>query len=89
MTLSAIVLEEAYGRGCQSTDDGLLTPLELENVDLHDIEMLVLSHCQMANVMASIGEGVHGMRRAAAVAGARSCRCGERRRQRAFSTGRP
>jgi CHAT domain-containing protein/tetratricopeptide (TPR) repeat protein len=72
MTLSAIVLEEAYGRGRQSTDDGLLTPLELENVDLHGTEMLVLSQCQMANGVASIGEGVYGMRRAAAVAGARS-----------------
>jgi len=72
MTLSAIVLEEAYGRGRQSTDDGLLTPLELENVDLHGTEMLVLSQCQMANGVASIGEGVYGMRRAAAIAGARS-----------------
>ena len=34
--------------------------------------MLVLSQCQMANGVASIGEGVYGMRRAAAIAGARS-----------------
>jgi CHAT domain-containing protein/tetratricopeptide (TPR) repeat protein len=72
MTLSAIVLEEAYGRGGASADDGLLTPLELQNVDLHGTEMLVLSQCQMANGSASAGEGVYGMRRAAAIAGART-----------------
>jgi CHAT domain-containing protein/tetratricopeptide (TPR) repeat protein len=72
MTLSAIVLEEAYGRGGTSSEDGMLTPLELQNVDLRGTEMLVLSQCQMANGAASIGEGVYGMRRAAAIAGART-----------------
>jgi CHAT domain-containing protein len=72
MALSAIVLEEAYGRGNGSGEDGILTPLELQNVDLHGTEMLVLSQCQMANGLASVGEGVYGMRRAAAIAGART-----------------
>ena len=72
MALSAIVLEEAYGRGGASSEDGLLTPLELQNVDLRGTEMLVLSQCQMANGAASVGEGVYGMRRAAAIAGART-----------------
>jgi CHAT domain-containing protein/tetratricopeptide (TPR) repeat protein len=72
MTLSAIVLEEAYGRGGESPDDGILTPLELQNIDLRGTEMLVLSQCQMANGTASVGEGVYGMRRAAAIAGART-----------------
>jgi CHAT domain-containing protein len=72
MGLSAIVLEEAYGRGRDSVDDGMLTATELQNVDLRGTEMLVLSQCQMANGVASIGEGVYGMRRAAAIAGARS-----------------
>jgi CHAT domain-containing protein/tetratricopeptide (TPR) repeat protein len=72
MTQSAIVLEEAYGRGGGSSDDGLLTPIELENVDLRGTEMLVLSQCQMANGVASVGEGVYGMRRAAAIAGAKT-----------------
>ena len=31
--------------------------------------MLVLSQCQMASGMASVGEGVYGMRRAAVIAG--------------------
>jgi CHAT domain-containing protein len=72
MTLSAIVLEEAYGRGGNSTEDGMLTPLELENIDLRGTEMVVLSQCQMAAGVATVGEGVYGMRRAAAIAGART-----------------
>ena len=50
----------------------MLTPLELENIDLRGTEMLVLSQCQMANGSASAGEGVYGMRRAAAIAGAQT-----------------
>ena len=50
----------------------MLTPLELQNIDLHGTEMLVLSQCQMASGVASVGEGVYGMRRAAAIAGAHS-----------------
>src|SRR6185312_7106319 len=69
MSLAAIVLEEAYGRSEGSADDGMLTALELENMDLRGTEMLVLSQCQMASGMASVGEGVYGMRRAAAIAG--------------------
>ena len=72
MALSTIVLEEAYGRGKGSSDDGFLTAVELQNVDLRGTEMLVLSQCQMANGIASVGEGVYGMRRAAAIAGART-----------------
>jgi len=72
MSLSAIVLEEAYGRGAGSTQDGLLTALELETVDLRGTELLVLSQCQMADGVPSSGEGVYGMRRAAAIAGVRT-----------------
>ena len=69
MSLSAIVLEEAYGRGAGSTQDGLLTALELQTLDLQGTEMLVLSQCRMADGVPSSGEGVFGMRRAAAIAG--------------------
>jgi CHAT domain-containing protein/tetratricopeptide (TPR) repeat protein len=69
MSLAAIVLEEAYGRGAGSQDDGMLTALELQNMHLGGTEMLVLSQCQMASGLASVGEGVYGMRRAAAIAG--------------------
>jgi CHAT domain-containing protein/tetratricopeptide (TPR) repeat protein len=72
MSLSAIVLEEAYGRGAGSSQDGLLTALELQTLDLHGSEMLVLSQCQMADGVPSSGEGVFGMRRAAAIAGVKT-----------------
>jgi CHAT domain-containing protein len=72
MSLAAIVLEEAYGRGSGSADDGLLTALELQSMNLQGTEMLVLSQCQMASGAASVGEGVYGMRRAALIAGART-----------------
>jgi CHAT domain-containing protein len=72
MSLSAIVLEEAYGRGGSSSEDGLLTALELQSVDLHGCQMLVLSQCRMADGVPSSAEGVHGMRQAAAIAGVKS-----------------
>jgi CHAT domain-containing protein len=72
MSLSAIVLEEAYGRGGASPQDGLLTALELQSLDLQGTQMLVLSQCRMADGMPSSGEGVFGMRRAAAIAGVRT-----------------
>ena len=72
MSLSAIVLEEAYGRGGVSSQDGWLTALELQTLDLQGTALLVLSQCQMAGGVASSGEGVYGMRRAAAIAGART-----------------
>ena len=72
MSLSAIVLEEAYGRGGASSQDGLLTALELQSLDLQGTEMLVLSQCRMADGVPSSGEGVFGMRRAAAIAGVKT-----------------
>jgi CHAT domain-containing protein len=72
MSLAAIVLEEAYGRGAASPDDGMLTALEVANMDLRGTEMIVLSQCQMASGLPSVGEGVYGMRRAAAIAGVRT-----------------
>src|SRR3989440_6254570 len=72
MSLSAIVLEEAYGRGASSHQDGLLTALELQTLDLQGTQMLVLSQCRMADGVSSAGEGVYGMRRAAAIAGGRT-----------------
>ena len=72
MSLAAIVLEEAYGRGGNSTQDGLLTALELQTLDLQGTEMLVLSQCRMADGVPSSADGVFGMRRAAAIAGVRT-----------------
>jgi len=72
MSLSAIVLEEAYGRGGASSQDGLLTALELQSLDLQGAEMLVLSQCRMADGVPTSGEGVFGMRRSAAIAGVKT-----------------
>jgi len=72
MSLSAIVLEEAYGRDPHSAQDGLLTALELQTLDLQGSEMLVLSQCRMADGVPSTADGVFGMRRAAAIAGVRT-----------------
>jgi CHAT domain-containing protein len=72
MSLSAIVLEEAYGRGGDSPEDGLLTALELQTLDLQGTEMLVLSQCRMADGVPLSGEGVFGMRRAAGIAGVKT-----------------
>jgi CHAT domain-containing protein len=72
MSLSAIVLEEAYGRGGNSSQDGLLTALELQTLNLQGTEMLVLSQCRMADGVPSSGEGVFGMRRAAVIAGVKT-----------------
>jgi CHAT domain-containing protein/tetratricopeptide (TPR) repeat protein len=72
MSLSAIVLEEAYGRGGASKEDGMLTALELQTLDLEGTEMLVLSQCRMADGIPSSGEGIFGMRRAAAIAGVKT-----------------
>lgn len=72
MSLSAIVLAEAYGRGGASSQDGLLTALELQSLDLQGTGMLVLSQCRMADGAPSSGEGILGMRRAAAIAGVKT-----------------
>lgn len=72
MALSVVVFEEAYAPVAGSADDGLLTATELQEVDLRGTAMLVLSQCQMASGLTSVGEGVYGMRRAAVVAGVKT-----------------
>lgn len=50
----------------------MLNALELQTLDLQGSEMLVLSQCRMADGTPSSGEGVFGMRRAAAIAGVKT-----------------
>ncbi len=70
MTSPVLILAEAYLPTSASTEDGLLTATELQDVDLRGTALLVLSQCQMASGLHSMGEGVYGMRRAADIAGA-------------------
>jgi CHAT domain-containing protein len=56
----------------ENVEDGILTAEELASLDLSEAQLVVLSACETASGKLQAGEGVLGLRRALAIAGART-----------------
>jgi CHAT domain-containing protein len=69
---SGIALAGANAPAASATDDGYLMALEIAQLDWKGTELVVISACESGKGVIQAGEGVYGLRRAIAVAGARS-----------------
>jgi len=69
---SGIALAGANQPDADPADDGYLTALEVARLNWKGTELVVISACESGKGYIQAGEGVYGLKRAIAVAGARS-----------------
>ena len=67
-----IVLSGANFPNLNKSDDGYLTALEVSKLDWLGTELVVISGCESGIGVNKTGDGVYGLKRSIAVAGARS-----------------
>jgi CHAT domain-containing protein/tetratricopeptide (TPR) repeat protein len=72
LLLSGIVLSGANREPKAGEEDGVLTALEVSELELPKLELVVLSACETGLGKSAGGEGLLGLQRAFAVAGART-----------------
>jgi CHAT domain-containing protein/tetratricopeptide (TPR) repeat protein len=70
--LSGVALSGANTRDSKGGDDGILTAVEVADLDLEQTELVVLSACETGRGETAGGEGVLGLQRAFQLAGARN-----------------
>ncbi len=72
LLLSGLAFAGANNEPKAGEEDGILTALEVSEMDLSKLDLAVLSACETGLGKEAAGEGVLGLQRAFAVAGARS-----------------
>lgn len=72
LLLSGLVLAGANVAAAAGDNDGWVSAAELATLDLSSVELVVLSACEtgLGDVQQAVGDGVFGLRRAIALAGA-------------------
>ena len=69
---SGIALSGANKKNIANTEDGILTALEITEIDLSNTELVVLSACETGVGVVENGQGLYGLRRALVLAGSAS-----------------